>query len=418
MRVPRCLEVRDDGSMTPTTPARADLPGHWPRATDRPPLERRPGDGWLGGVCAGVATHLGLSVWAIRLVVVLTCVAWVGLPGYLFLWFTMPRVADSPPTPRLRIVVGVSALSALVLATAAGDSSGVGSHVGIPLLVAALGLVLAWSRLADRERRAWVSGDLANRESMMRTGGGAALMFAGLIMAVASGRGLDALRDIGVALVVLFGGLVAVLAPYGVRVWDSLKRSQAEAAMASARADVASHLHDSVLQTLALIQRRTTESEVAQLARTQERDLRTWLFADEDREMPATDAAEVLRRTLDAVEDSFAVPIDVVVSGSASTSPRVEVLAAALREAVTNAVRHGRPPIAVYAEISPRLIECFVRDHGDGFDVGTVLGARDDRAGVRESIVSRLERHGGSARFRRRDDGLEVILTIPLEEAS
>lgn len=409
--------MRDDGSMTTPKAERADLPAHWPRVSERPPLERHRDEGWLGGVCAGVAVHLGIGVWAVRLLVVLMCAVWVGLPGYLFLWSTMPRAADSPPTPRPRLFIGVAALAVLVVGTAHGEGAGLGSQVGIPLLVATLGLVLAWSRLADGERRAWVSADLASRESLMRTGAGAALMFVGLVMAVASGRGLDAVRDTGVALVVLLGGLLAVLSPYGVRMWDTMRRSQAEAAMASARADVASHLHDSVLQTLALIQRGTKEPEIAQLARAQERDLRTWLFADQGSAPSTHDAGETLQATVEGVEDTFAVPVDVVVSGSGPTSPRVDVLAAALREAVTNAVRHGRPPVSVYAEISRRRIECFVRDHGDGFDVDGVLGACDDRAGVRESIVGRLERHGGGAHYRRLDDGVEVTLTIPLEDA-
>ena len=253
------------------------------------------------------------------------------------------------------------------------------------------------------------------RESLLRLSFGAFLVLVGLVTAAATGRGFAGLRDVGIALVVLLGGLAAVLAPFGLRLWDDMRRDQAERAMADARADVASHLHDSVLQTLALIQRRTNEPEIAQLARTQERDLRSWLFADDENAPEVADAPELLRGVVHAVEDGFAVPVDVIVTGQAPVTPRIEALVSAVREATTNAAKHGAPPVSVYAEFNADVAEVFVRDHGEGFDPDAVA---EDRAGVRESIVGRMERHGGSARIRRLDDGLEVSLTMPLEERS
>lgn len=301
----------------------------------------------------------------------------------------------------------------LAVGAAFAGATGVGVRLGVPLLVASLGLVIAWSRLADGDRRAWVSTDLGRRESLLRLTFGALLVLVGLATASASGRGVTALRDVVIALVILVGGLAAVLAPFGLKLWDDLRRAQVEKAMSEARADVASHLHDSVLQTLALIQRRTDDPAIAQLARTQERDLRAWLFADQENSPQVADAPKFLRSAVNAVEDTFAVPVDLVITGRAPMGARVEALVRAVGEATTNAVKHGAPPLSVYAEFSTSRAEVFVRDHGIGFDPGDVA---PDRVGVRESIIGRMERHGGSARIRRLDDGPEVTLTMPLEE--
>ncbi|WP_322613529.1 PspC domain-containing protein [Dermacoccus abyssi] len=391
------------------------LPAHWPDVNERPPLERLPRAGWLGGVCAGIARHLGVSAWGVRGVVIVTSLVWVGLPVYLFLWFSMPRAEQAGRTPRPRLLLASGFLIVTLVGALLADTSGVSVQLGIPLLVSSAGLVIAWSRLADRDRRAWVSSDFGRRESLLRLSFGAFLVLVGLVTAAATGRGFAGLRDVGIALVVLLGGLAAVLAPFGLRLWDDMRRDQAEKAMADARADVASHLHDSVLQTLALIQRRTNEPEIAQLARTQERDLRSWLFADDENAPEVAEAPELLRGVVHAVEDGFAVPVDVIVTGQAPVTPRIEALVSAVREATTNAAKHGAPPVSVYAEFNADVAEVFVRDHGEGFDPDAVA---EDRAGVRESIVGRMERHGGSARIRRLDDGLEVSLTMPLEERS
>lgn len=399
----------------PGAPARRELPAHWPDVAARPPLERVPEQGWLGGVCVGIARHLRVGVGAVRVVVLLTTLVWVGLPVYLFLWFSMPSAEGSGRTPRARLLIAVGSLLVVGVGAQFADTSGVGVRLGIPLLVSAVGLVIAWSRLADGDRRAWVSTDFGRRESLLRLSFGAFLVLVGLVTAVASGRGLTTLRDVGIALVVLLGGLAAVLAPFGLRLWDDMRRTQAEKAMSDARADVASHLHDSVLQTLALIQRRTDDAEIAQLARTQERDLRAWLFADYENAPPIADAPELLREVVHSVEDTFAVPVDLVITGGAPVTPRVEALVSAVREATTNAAKHGAAPLSVYAEFTPSNAEVFVRDHGVGFDPEAIP---EDRAGVRESIIGRMERHGGVARIRRLDDGLEVVLAMPLEEGA
>ena len=223
------------------------------------------------------------------------------------------------------------------------------------------------------------------------------------------GRSLEAIWDIGAAVVAVLAGVALIAAPWGLRFWSDLRREQAEAARATERADIAAHLHDSVLQTLALIQRKADDpASVTQLARAQERELRSWLYAG-----PAgTDStlAAAVAEAAHEVEDLHGTPIDVVSTGDRPIDDGGTALVRAVRESLHNAVRHGRPPVSLYVEVGPMGVEAFVRDHGDGFDLDEVP---EDRLGVRQSILGRMERHGGSARVRRLEQGTEVSLSLP-----
>ena len=175
------------------------------------------------------------------------------------------------------------------------------------------------------------------------------------------------------------------------------------------RADIAAHLHDSVLQTLTLIRKRADEPEaVARLARSQERELRAWLYTD--RPEPGTSVADAFADLVGEIEDRHGVAVDVVCVGDRVPDRDTEVIVAATREALSNAVRHGTPPVSLYVEASAQRLEVFVRDRGPGFDTKTIA---EDRHGVRESIIARMERHGGSARVRRMEPGTEVALSLP-----
>ncbi|HQK61204.1 MAG TPA: ATP-binding protein, partial [Dermatophilaceae bacterium] len=178
---------------------------------------------------------------------------------------------------------------------------------------------------------------------------------------------------------------------------------------ATERADIAAHLHDSVLQTLALIQRRADDpTVVAGLARRQERELRAWLYGGESRESNSLAAA--VAAEIHEVEDEHGVPVEIVVTGDRTMEEAGDALVKATREAVLNAVRHGRPPVSVFMEVGPSGVEVFVRDHGDGFEMSDI---GDDRLGVRESIIGRMKRAEGTARIRRLENGTEVSLTLP-----
>ncbi|MBW3084729.1 hypothetical protein KEM60_00918 [Austwickia sp. TVS 96-490-7B] len=152
-------------------------------------------------------------------------------------------------------------------------------------------------------------------------------------------------------------------------------------------------------------------TRVAHLARAQERELRSWLYGGE---RPSRDsvAAAVATAAVD-VEDQHGIPIDLVVTGDRPLDDSTAALVSALREALLNAVRHGTPPVSAYVEVGPASVDAFVRDRGPGFDLDDIP---EDRLGVRESIVGRMARHGGTAQLRRLDHGTEVALSLPVPD--
>jgi len=204
-------------------------------------------------------------------------------------------------------------------------------------------------------------------------------------------------------LIYLFAGAVAGWAIAVLREADQTRRKaeaalaqeQAERVRAEQRSEMAAHLHDSVLQTLALIQRNSAnDTEVASLARRQERELRAWLYGSEPGAIRGA-FGEQIRRMCAEVEDAHQVAIELVIVGDAEGDESMDSLVQAAREAVVNAAKHsGADNIAVYAEALPERATVFVRDRGSGFDISTVA---PDRQGLRESIIKRLERSGGSA---------------------
>ena len=421
----------EDGAVKPpyVPPARA-------REEPDEPRLRRPVQGRvIGGVCAGLADHLSLRVRHVRLAfVVATCLGGAGIVAYLFLWALTPQTLDVPapqpvgpvgragavPEPggravsgetlrNLAVGAGLVVLGAALYAQQAGLNLRLG--VLVPVLAVAVGAVLAWSQLDGAERDRWLARSGASRrEGMVRLGLGIALATVGVVVLATQGRGLAGLWDVGVAAVAVLAGAGLIAAPWVVRLWNTLREEQAERIRETERADIAAHLHDSVLQTLALIQRTPDDpAEVARLARAQERELRAWLYAGPrgSRETLAAAVTEVAHE----VEDLHGVPIELVVTGDRPLDQPGTALVRALREALLNAVRHAAPPVSAYVEVGPEAVEAFVRDHGAGFDVEAVPR---DRLGVRESIIGRMRRHGGSARLRRLDDGTEVSLRLPV----
>ena len=222
---------------------------------------------------------------------------------------------------------------------------------------------------------------------------------------------IEQLPEVMAMTTLALAGLAVVLAPWLHRSRAALNQARAEKVRADARADMAAHLHDSVLQTLALIQRHAEDPKaVSQLARRQERELRTWLYEEE---LPETTLRAALTAAAAEVEDERGVPVDVVVVGDCDTSDQVQALVRAVREAIVNAAKHsGADKIDVYAEVDDVRVEVFVRDRGQGFDLDDV---GEDRMGVKGSILDRMERHGGKASVRSRPgEGTEVRLEITL----
>ena len=207
--------------------------------------------------------------------------------------------------------------------------------------------------------------------------------------------------------------LAFVVGPRWLRTTRLLIAERSARARAQERADLADHLHDSVLQTLALIQRRADDpTEVASLSRSQERELRAWLGEGPDAIGATRSLGGALRAAAAAVEDAERVPIEAVIVGDASLSEPLAALAGATREALTNAVRHGSPPVSLFCRATDREVVVYVRDRGSGFDIDEIP---PDRRGVRESIIARTARHGGTAVVRLTPGtGCEIVLTMAL----
>jgi signal transduction histidine kinase/phage shock protein PspC (stress-responsive transcriptional regulator) len=442
--------VRQDEDM-PTPYERPVSQSQAPGAADRRASRRtfaRPAEGRIiAGVCAGLAQHLGWPARVVRIVfILLTFPTGAGVAAYLFLWAMTPQSRDGV-TRDGRITVDPADAAAVERAGAAmkgkagngtesgrerdatrilvvgglllgvglivvAQNAGINARLGIliPLLVVAVGAVIAWSQLDDAQRGRWLGAESGTRRfSVARLAFGGVLALAGLVIVATRGRSLSAIWDIGAAVLAVLAGVALIAAPWALRFWSDLRHEQAERARATERADIAAHLHDSVLQTLALIQRKSDDpAAVSQLARAQERELRSWLYAGPS-EPDATLSAAVAEAA-NEVEDLHGIPIDVVATGDRPLDDGGQALVRAVRESLLNAVRHGAPPVSLYLEVGPTGVEAFVRDHGPGFELDEVP---EDRLGVRQSILGRMERHGGAARVRRLEQGTEVVLTLP-----
>lgn len=376
----------------------------------------------MAGVCRGLADHLGLHPLALRVgIAVLTPVGGAGALIYAFLWATMEPEEpgpDAPPErhrwldPGVLLVVGGGLLVMLGLASLVqGLGVDLRLDVTLPVLVLTVGAVFVWSQLdTTRRDRLLAQQGVDRRQALGRLVLGLGLAVAGLVALGVQGGNLSQLRDVGGAVVLTVAGVGLLAAPYAARLWRDLREEQAGRIRETERADIAAHLHDSVLQTLALIQRRADDPiQVARLARAQERELRSWLYTG-----PVGHAATLAGAVAAVgheVEDLHGVPIELIVTGDRPLDADGQALVNALREALLNAVRHGEPPVSAYVEVGPRGVEAFVRDHGAGFDLEEVS---PDRLGVRESILGRMQRHGGSAKVRRLESGTEVSLEMPV----
>ncbi|MDR7185101.1 signal transduction histidine kinase [Microbacterium trichothecenolyticum] len=407
----------------PTTPTHAVAGmAPLPTAPGRPPL-RRPRDCAVSGVSAGLARHLGWPLWVVRGAFVALTVVWgAGALLYAWLWVFVPW--DDPRTdaateaapvhdvPTRRVPVAwllTGAAIAVALVTMAAialfGANGVGSTslpgwVGGVVVATALAVAAgAWATLVDRRDPA--RGP--RHENVVRI-----VVTVALILLLLTQ--LSALRQTGVAGFVIallpIAGILLVYSSILVDRWRELSGERVRRIREEQRAEMAAHLHDSVLQTLALIQNRAgASSEVARLARAQERELRAWLY---DGDAPAdSDLPTDLRDYAAALELDYPVRIDVVSAGLPAERASGEV-AAASREAMLNAARHAGGDVSVYIEGNANAVDVYVRDRGPGFDLDDVP---DDRLGIRQSILGRMRRAGGSATIRRgAGGGTEVHL--------
>lgn len=377
----------------------------------------------MTGTAAGVAREVGIDSAYVRAsFVVLALAGGWGLVLYLVAWFVMARhTLSAEPytpvakavTPRVRLVAfGMVATGLVVLSNMYGLSF-LGPFVWPTVFIsAAIAIGLDRSRL-DRLRPL---GDMQNRTIGTRIVLGLTLLFAGVISAsFVSLSFWQAIGGIAVAALVLVGAGI-VFAPIISSLGTDLMAERRRRIRSEERADMAAHLHDSVLQTLTLIQKRSHDASVVSLARRQERELRTWLFDDKAMN-PNLGFRAGLEAAMADVEDMYQLPLEVVVVGDCPTDADVVALLQAAREAASNAANHsGAARIDVFAEVGHETIEVFVRDQGIGFDPAEVDA---DRAGVRDSIMGRMERHGGAAEVHSTaGQGTEVELRMPRRNAT
>ncbi len=395
-----------------------------------------------GGVAAGLARHLGIAVLWVRVAfVVLALIDGLGILLYAALWVFLPAdsgFADEAPglasarrggrrprrAGRLASAGPAIAIGALLFGGVLGFEAVFGQGVLFwPVVLGVAGIALLWRQADEAQRERWLdsTGRIDPFRAVFGNGGWAAyarvVIGLGLVVValVVFGVTTGSVRFAGPVVVAgLLGilGLALVVGPWALRLVNDLGAERAERVRTQERADMAAHLHDSVLQTLALIQKNSGDATtVARLARAQERDLRTWLFEGEATD--DTTLAGALRDVAASVEETHPVVVDVVTVGDCADSEAVRTVANATREAVVNAARHaGVPRVDVYAEATPDAVEVFVRDRGAGFDLDAVAA---DRHGVRNSIIDRMARHGGSAEVRTSPGaGTEVRLHMPL----
>ncbi|RVX47224.1 phage shock protein C (PspC) family protein [Nonomuraea polychroma] len=377
----------------------------------------------LGGVAQGLATQLRLDPVVIRLAFVLLSVGvvdGVGAVMYAVLWMITPRqpYQGQPPTRDWSQLAAFTAIGVALLAFGWLTGASQGGIGMLPFAVGGIGALILWQQADPERRRSWMSGAaLSIRKNRVRTLLGVVLVVIGAAGFLYSQGELAQARPGLLFTVVVVGGLAVIAAPWLAGLWKELQLERRERIRQEERAEVAAMVHDSVLHTLTLIQRVAHDPrEVTRLARSQERELRNWLY------QPAQDAdatlAAAVRRIAAEEEDAHGVPIEVVCVGDIDLDGggRLGAMLKAARQAMVNAAKYSESPsISVYAEVEGEEVTIFVKDRGKGFDLEAVPL---DRMGIRQSIIGRMERHGGSARVRTElGEGTEVMLTMKVEKA-
>jgi signal transduction histidine kinase len=298
-----------------------------------------------------------------------------------------------------------------------------------PQVFSAAGLVLIW-RNAPTEDKATLhrmvepfetaaGAKTQRRRTALRLVAATLLLLGGAGTLLSAHRSLALLRPLG-GVVLVIVGIVLLLGPWWLRIARDLVLERQAKERAEERADIAARVHDSVLQTLALIQRRADDPQkVIQLARLQERELRSWLFEGKGPNEPDADTtlAAGVRKIQQDIEGTYGVPVEAVTVGDCELDDNLNALLAAAREATVNAAKwSGASVISLFAEVEPAEVSIVVRDRGQGFDPEEVPA---DRKGLAESIRGRMTRRGGTATVTTaKGEGTKVALKMPRNTAT
>ena len=389
------------------------------------PIRRRNDDRVLTGLAAGIARVLEIDPAFVRAAFVTSSFAGgVGLLAYLVGWVLTLDNPDPNATvawqerlavrgTRRRVALGMIFLGFLLLLRSFG--AWFGDSLVWSVALVSFGFALTWSLVDETRRSSWTRrafpiGGAAKGGSTGRIVAGGVLMTAGLVLYLQSINAAGLVGNVVLAVVVTVAGLVLVFGPWMWRLVSQLTDERRERIRLDERAEVAAHLHDSVLQTLALMQRTDDPRRMAMLARQQERELRGWLYGDEE-----LSTGETLRQALEGLasraEETHQVPVDVVTAGDLPLNDALRALVGAAGEAITNAARHsGGGLVSVFAEVEGSDVDIYVSDQGIGFDPDSIPA---DRMGIAESIIGRMERQGGSVTVHSEPgEGTEIHLSV------
>jgi signal transduction histidine kinase len=405
----------------------------WRGTWNGEPLRRDTGDQMVGGLAAGLARWRGFSPTTIRVVFVVAalftsagfipfyCVAWLLIPG---------RGEESSIWHKARhdlrgitLALAVASLAAVLMVLAGVLNIGPLESYGWPQVVTIPCLVLTWRNAPEADQASLrrvisplrgLGPDGNRRGTVIRLAAACFLLAFGFGSLLATHHASLALIPLG-GVVLVLGGIVVLLGPWWLRIARDLVVERQARARAEERSDMAARIHDSVLQTLALIQRRADDpAQVTQLARAQERELRSWLFEGRvPGSMPeVTSIAGGVRQIQQDAEARHGVPVEVVTVGDCPLDSDLGALLEAAREAVVNAAKwSGASVISLYAEVTAEDVEIVVRDRGRGFDPAAVPA---DRKGMAESIHGRMARHGGTVAVQAAPgEGTKVSLKMP-----
>ncbi len=397
---------------------------HWHRGSfwlrrrggDGGPLRRDPADRLGGGVAAGVATWRGFSVTTVRIVFVLIALVSGGwfVPVYVAGWLFLPAAGEQASIGSkarsdargIRLAIGLVSLLILVLLGVSALNGGWFVGWAWPQVFSVAGLVLIWRNAPEDEQATLrrllepietaADSSARGKWSALRLVLAGALLLGGVGWLFSAHKSLALLRPLG-GVVLVIAAIVLILGPWWLRIARDLVLERQAKVRLEERVDIAARVHDSVLQTLALIQRRADDPQkVIQLARLQERELRSWLF--EGRDPNETEADLTLtggvRQIQQDIEARYGVPVEAVTVGDCELDDNLSALLAAAREATVNAAKwSGASVISLFAEVEPREVSLVVRDKGKGFDPEAVSA---DRKGLAESVHGRMTRRGGT----------------------